>query len=114
MKCELCQKEVDVLVKRINKFTSDQIKICRVCDKKAEDNIWSTFWKKPKFKIHDEVTLKANKKEGWPEELGVVTEIEDQDKYPGMYVVQVVETPLEMGEMMDGLREIHEDNMTHR
>ena len=65
-----------------------------------------------KFKAKDKVILKANTEENWPEELGVIIEVQDQNKYPGMYIVQVIETPLEMEDNDDGIREIHEDNIT--
>ncbi len=64
-----------------------------------------------KFKENDKVILKANAEESWPEELGVVTVVQDQNKYPGMYIVQITETPLVMDEDDDGIREVHEDNM---
>lgn len=65
-----------------------------------------------KFKAKDKVILKANAEENWPEELGVIIKVEDQNKYPGMYIVQIIETPLEMKDNDDGIREIHEDNIT--
>ena len=64
-----------------------------------------------KFKEKEKVILKANVEEGWPEELGVIVEVEDQDNYPGMYVVQIIETPLKMEESDDGIREIHENSL---
>lgn len=67
-----------------------------------------------RFKIDDEVILKANAEENWPKEYGIVTTVQDQNKYPGMYIVQITETPLEMEDSDDGIREIHEDNITLR
>ena len=48
MECQLCQTKAEVLVLRINKFTAEKIKICRKCNEKAEDNIWSTIWRRKK------------------------------------------------------------------
>ena len=61
-----------------------------------------------KFKVNDEVVLPANAEEGWPEEIATVVVVQDQKKYPGMYIVQVVER-IDFGD--DRLREIHEHNM---
>ena len=65
----------------------------------------------PKFKKHNKVILKANIEEGWPEEKGVVIEVQNQNEYPGMYIVQIIETPFKMEESDDGIREVHEDNL---
>ena len=65
----------------------------------------------PKFRVHNKYILKANVVEDWPEELGVIIEVEDQNKYPGMYIVQVIETPILMEDIDDGIREVHEDNL---
>ena len=63
------------------------------------------------FKKHDKVILPANEEEGWVEEIGIITAVQDQEKYPGMYLVQVIETPKEMDDNDDGIREVHETGM---
>lgn len=60
-----------------------------------------------KFKTKDKVILKANVEENWLEECGVIITVEDQNKYPGMFLVAV--DP--QNEYDDGIREIHEDAM---
>lgn len=59
-----------------------------------------------KFKAKDKVVLKANKEEGWSEEQAVIITVQNQNKYPGMYLVAVDPE----NEYDDGIREIHEDN----
>lgn len=61
-----------------------------------------------RFEEGDKVVLKANKKEGWPRETGTVIEVCDQEKYPGMYGVEVdnVSDPDD-----DGIREVHASQM---
>lgn len=70
-------------------------------------SIFERMVKMAKFEKNDKITLKANVEEGWLEELGVVAEVENQEKYPGMYIVQVAETKDD-----DGIREVDESNIT--
>lgn len=63
------------------------------------------------MQVNDKVILMANKEEGWEQEIGIITTIQDQEKYPGMYIVQIIETPTKMDDSDDddGIREVHED-----
>jgi len=65
-----------------------------------------------KFKTKDRVLLKANVEENWSRAYGIIIEVENQNKYPGMYIVQITEIDIPMEDSDDGIREIHEDNIT--
>jgi hypothetical protein len=60
-----------------------------------------------KFAEGQRVTLRSDEGEGWVEEAAVVIGVEDQDKYPGMYVVRV--GPMVPGD--DGIREVEESQI---
>lgn len=59
-----------------------------------------------KFKKGDRVRLPSF--EGVVEERGVVEQVEDQERYPGMFIVRV---DLQLDRSDDRLREVHEDGM---
>lgn len=65
------------------------------------------------FEIGDRVDLLPF--EDNPEEVGTIIGVEDQEKYPGMYIVQIDDEFLVTAESIfvrdDGLREVHADQM---
>lgn len=63
----------------------------------------------PTFEEGETVILPANVEEGWPEQKGTVTEVQDQKKWPGMYIVEV--EPDQDDPEDDGIREVHASNM---
>jgi hypothetical protein len=67
--------------------------------------------KMAKFKEGDKVVLKANLEEGWSEQSGIVSVVEDQIKYPGMYLVAVDPEDDPEDEFDDGIREVHENHI---
>jgi hypothetical protein len=63
-----------------------------------------------KFKKGQRVELAANAEEGWEQEFGTVTTVEDQKKYPGIYIVKVDEKyKAHPGD--DRIREVHESGL---
>lgn len=68
------------------------------------------FIKRAKYKIGDRVVLPEDRDMKLGQEVGTITEVENQKKHPGMYILQLDDEFL--FDIDDGVREVHIDTIS--